>query len=411
MFPADHNNNSKLWVDAGRALLDRLLTSASYSLVSQIQESINSLESYASRDLFALASVCVFSATAVGLKGSGGPQGLKRVCSMLAAHGVTSTIPIPQEQSSKLVLPGIMLYLSSIATINWIILALNSKANDNVMETINAIIDYVVLFAVSRGLARFKASSEMHTLGVISLVFLIFPKHLYYDTPHPTPPKTERKNTLWTDQILLLLESLAIRGVVIWITSSIKQLTGVSGATSIVLLNWAILIWNPFSITSKLAQCQNVLSFMNAEQTADLFQTYLHTTISAICFLVFLFLFIQSRVCPHPVCTACRLGISISMTSWLEILIDNVFKWIERLMVYTIVFIILEYLINEVEKRDKNSLPPPPTENIIITLNNNNENNKSSTQEEQQEEKQNIGIAHAQSTLGLPMVIDSRGNH
>jgi hypothetical protein len=99
------------------------------------------------------------------------------------------------------------------------------------------------------------------------------------------------------------------------------------------------------------------------------------------------------------------------MTSWLEILIDNVFKWIERLMVYTIVFIILEYLINEVEKRDKNSLPPPPTENIIITLNNNNENNKSSTQEEQQEEKQNIGIAHAQSTLGLPMVIDSRGNH
>jgi hypothetical protein len=391
-------------VDAGRALLDRLLTSASYSLVSQIQESINSLESYASRDLFALASVCVFSATAVGLKGSGG-AGLKRVCSMLAAHGVTSTIPIPQEQSSKLVLPGIMLYLSSIATINWIILALNSKANENVMETINAIIDYVVLFAVSRGLARFKASSEMHTLGVISLVFLIFPKHLY-DTPRPTPPQPERKNTLWTDQILHLLESLAIRGVVIWITSSIKQLTGVSGATSIVLLNWAILIWNPFSITSKLAQCQNVLSFMNAEQTADLFQTYLHTTISAVCFLVFLFLFIQSRVCPHPVCTACRLGISISMTSWLEILIDNVFKWIERLMVYTIVFIILEYLINEVEKHDKSSLPPLP-ENIIITLNNNNENNKSSTEEE----KQNIGIAHAQSTLGLPMVIDSRGNH
>jgi hypothetical protein len=391
-------------VDAGRALLDRLLTSASYSLVSQIQESINSLESYASRDLFALASVCVFSATAVGLKGSGG-AGLKRVCSMLAAHGVTSTIPIPQEQSSKLVLPGIMLYLSSIATINWIILALNSKANENVMETINAIIDYVVLFAVSRGLARFKASSEMHTLGVISLVFLIFPKHLY-DTPRPTPPQPERKNTLWTDQILHLLESLAIRGVVIWITSSIKQLTGVSGATSIVLLNWTILIWNPFSITSKLAQCQNVLSFMNAEQTADLFQTYLHTTISAVCFLVFLFLFIQSRVCPHPVCTACRLGISISMTSWLEILIDNVFKWIERLMVYTIVFIILEYLINEVEKHDKSSLPPLP-ENIIITLNNNNENNKSSTEEE----KQNIGIAHAQSTLGLPMVIDSRGNH
>jgi hypothetical protein len=145
---------------------------------------------------------------------------------------------------------------------------------------------------------------------------------------------------------------------------------------------------------------------MNAEQTADLFQTYLHTTISAVCFLVFLFLFIQSRVCPHPVCTACRLGISISMTSWLEILIDNVFKWIERLMVYTIVFIILEYLINEVEKHDKSSLPPLP-ENIIITLNNNNENNKSSTEEE----KQNIGIAHAQSTLGLPMVIDSRGNH
>ena len=404
MSSTDHNDNSKLWVDAGRALLDRLLTSASYSLVSQIQESINSLESYASRDLFALASVCVFSATAVGLKGSGG-AGLKRVCSMLAAHGVTSTIPIPQEQSSKLVLPGIMLYLSSIATINWIILALNSKANENVMETINAIIDYVVLFAVSRGLARFKASSEMHTLGVISLVFLIFPKHLY-DTPRPTPPQPERKNTLWTDQILHLLESLAIRGVVIWITSSIKQLTGVSGATSIVLLNWTILIWNPFSITSKLAQCQNVLSFMNAEQTADLFQTYLHTTISAVCFLVFLFLFIQSRVCPHPVCTACRLGISISMTSWLEILIDNVFKWIERLMVYTIVFIILEYLINEVEKHDKSSLPPLP-ENIIITLNNNNENNKSSTEEE----KQNIGIAHAQSTLGLPMVIDSRGNH
>lgn len=399
-----NDNKNKLWVDAARSLLDRLLTSTSYSFVSQIQVSLNSLQGYASRDFFALASVCLFSAAAVGLKRSS--VGLKRVCSMLAAHSVTSTIPIPQEQNSKLVLPGIMLYLSSIATLNWVILFCIGKVNENVMETISSIIDYVVLFAASRGLARFKASSEMHTLGVISLVFLIFPKHLYNNTSSTKPPKTEKSRPLWTDQILNLLESLAIRGVVIWTTSSIKLLTGVSGATSIVLLNWAILIWNPFRITSKLAECENVLSFMNAEQTTDLFQTYMHNTVSATVFLVFLFLFIQSRVCPHPVCAVCRLGVSISMTSWLEMLVGEVFKWIERLIVYTLVFIILEYLIKEVEKHNLTSTTSTGSDNMIITMNSNQ-----TLESEEQEEKSNFGIAHAQSTLGLPIVLDSGGNH
>jgi hypothetical protein len=397
------STHHKLWVDTARSLLDRLVTSTSYSFVSQIQDSLSFLQGYASRDLFALASVCVFSATAVSLKTSS--AGLKRVCSMLAAHSVTSTIPIPQEQNSKLVLPGIMLYLSSIATLNWIILVCVGQVNGNVMETINTIIDYVVLFAASRGLARFKASSEMHTLGVISLVFLIFPKHLYSSSPTKRPT-SENSQPVWTDQILHLIESLAIRGVVIWITSSIKVLTGVSGPTSIVLLNWAILIWNPFTITTKLAECETVLSFMNAEQTTNLFQTYVHSTVSATLFLVFLFFFVQARVCPHPICAVCRLGISISMTAWLENLVSNVFKWIERLLVYTLVFIILEYLTKEVEKCELTC----SSFSDQVTVNN-SEKQHIIIESENQEEKQNFGIAHAQSTLGLPIILDSRGNH
>jgi hypothetical protein len=125
---------------------------------------------------------------------------------------------------------------------------------------------------------------------------------------------------------------------------------------------------------------------MNAQQSAELLQTYLHNSASASLFLVLLFLFIQAGVCPHAACSVCKIGISIAMTSWLEKWVQSIFMYIERFFVYILVFIILEHLLKELKNTEE-----------LVTDKITNESSS--------------GIAHAQATLGLPNIADSSGNH
>jgi hypothetical protein len=381
---------SDIWISMIKSLLQRLLISTSYSAVSQIQKSLTLLPAYSSRDLFALASLCVFSAVAICLKTSN--HGFKGVFSMLAAQSLTSTLPIPQEQNSRLVLPGILLYFSSVSSLIWMMLVF-FKPNDNngnALETLNTIVDYIVLFAASRGLARFKATYQMHALGIMSMVFLLF-------------PRSGKKESLgrWSHQFLQVLECLAVRGVILWITSGIKSFTGVTGPLPILLLNWALLIWNPFTLTTQFAECGGVLSLMSAQQSAELLQKYVHSSVGASVFLVLLSWLVHWSVCPHLVCNVCRLGISIAMTSWLEKWVREISPWLERFFVYVVVFVILEYLIRESEKYE--SIQVSEKETVLVEC---DDINKTSVTSEN-----DMGIAHAQSMLGLPQVLDARGNH
>ena len=410
--------NKQIWVGIVKNLLQRLLISTSYSAVSQIQNSLLYLPAYSSRDLFALISLCVFSSVAISLKGSN--HGFKGVFSMLAARSLTSTFPIPKEQNNRLVLPGVLLYFSSTTTIIWSMLTFvkkicnvddddnndndNSKSiikqrkdsdhnhnnsiitvkdSESVMETLSTIIDYMVLFAASRGLARFQATSQMHTLGILSMVFLLFPR---------SKSKQNIKLT-WSQQFLDLIECLAVRGAILWITSGLQIFTGVSGPLPVVLLNWALLVWNPFTLTNQLSACGSVLSLMSAQQSAELLQVYVHSSVSASLFLVSLSWLIHWSVCPHPICNVCSLGVSIAATSWLEKWILDITPWNERFFVYVIVFIVLEYLLRICDMAlDDGSFP---IKSIVMGV----------VIEQQQPETP--GIAHAQAILGLPKIIDS----
>jgi hypothetical protein len=393
---------NKIWIGIAKNLLQRLLISTSYSAVAQIQKSLLYLPAYSSRDLFALISLCVFSAVAISLKGSN--HGFKGVFSMLAARSLTSTFPIPKEQNNRLVLPGILLYFSSITTLIWAMLIFvkqicgnysnKDKANEEgVMETLKTIIDYMVLFAASRGLARFKATSQMHTLGILSMVFLLFPRS-----------KSDQNSKLtWFQHFLDVIECLAVRGAILWITSGIQSFTGVSGPLPIVLLNWALLVWNPFTLTNQLAACGSVLSLMSAQQSAELLQVYVHSSVSASLFLVSLSWLIHWSVCPHPVCSVCSLGVSIAATSWLEKWVLNITLWNERFFVYAVVFILLEYLLRTCDKAQFQHQQP-----ILIIMG--AEQQAAEGDDGDQTILSNMmGIAHAETILGLPKVLDSNG--
>ena len=170
-----------------------------------------------------------------------------------------------------------------------------------------------------------------------------------------------------------------------------------SGPLPTLFLNWAILIWNPFTMTEAFAGCGNVIAFINAGQTTNVLQRYLSDLVVASTFSTLLISLIYSSVCPHLSCDVCRMGISTAMISWLENWMRGISTNVERCLVYILVFIILDHIQDNLTHFFL-SLQKPVVAATIIIIDNNNNSSRG------KEDDGGGGIAHNKSDLGLPNV-------
>ena len=410
-------------------VLERLLVSTSYSAVTQIS-TLFQKSSIVVPNTIDIWSITIFFLLVLCVIITYFSRGLRNTSSMMAAQMLTNMLPIPQEQSGFLVVPGITLYFSIIASLVWImhlyksifILFINKNKNDtknkdnNSTEFLESIEQYMVLFAASRGLARFKAMNQIHLLGIISIIYIFWPSFDYtkkaapIDTEKSIKKKEEDKNekrlleeNKWHVFFIRIVECLAIRGFLLWVSTEIQKTTGSSGTLGIVFWYWVLLFWNPFIATSKFQACGDVLALMSVQQLMIYMQNKLKYNLSILSvFLCFLISFINMNICPHSACTVCMIGASMSLTSWLERWIQEINSKTEQFVLYLLIFQSVECLITSVkeekEKQDKNKDGILLVESSSIKNDGIHDNNSKA------------GITHEQTTLGLPQLSDAQGN-
>ena len=328
------------WILIIESFLQRLLISTSYSAVNHIQNIMKThIPSYADNFTFYITAIFFYFACLIYFDSS---KGLQIVFSMLSAQALTSSLPIPQEPVSYLTLPGILLYFSSVSTVMWMMNSV-SLSNEKLQKATISIVDYVTLFAASRGLAKFQTTGQMNILGIMALAYLI----------NPITPSKSPERYSWISHFFSVVECLSIRGFTLWISIQIKSSFKISNILSIIVIHVFLLVWNPFAITKKLQQCAGILSLIISQQLSILLQLYVDSFACASVLMSVLTWFIYLRICPHFLCDVCKLGTSISMTKWFESQIKNINQPHEAIFVYIFIFFMIEKSLSALNSLSK----------------------------------------------------------
>lgn len=272
-------------------------------------------------------------------------QGMQNLFAMLAAQGLTNAMPIPYEQAGYLILPAVLLYISTVSSaacfINNLMAVptplsqperstgktIKAKKHAVTYDYISIVIDqYVALFATSKALAYLESAQQVNQVAALATAYLFIPSSCI-------PHYAKLDSNSWSYQFMHIIQCLSSRLAVICITKVTRQ--WISTQSGLIAVYLALLILFPANskLSIKLLECRGVLSLLCAQQL-------LLVIPSALFFLAALTIPMISAGSLRDVCV---FAISIQLISQLG-------KWVadcgqaEAVCTYTSVFVLLQII-------------------------------------------------------------------
>ena len=171
-------------------------------------------------------------------------EGLQSLFAILAAQGLTATLPIPYEPAGYLVLPAVLLYFAVVSTVGWFVCLTIARA----MPSVDIVIDqFVALFATARALAYFRAADQISEVGALSFAFLCVPTAC-------VPHSSEFAQDAWGRQMMRAIECFTARAAAAWVASRCEGWA--QGVQLMGLYVGLLLLPGLMDLTPKLANCR-----------------------------------------------------------------------------------------------------------------------------------------------------------
>jgi len=186
-------------------------------------------------------------------------EGIESFFSMLAANGITATMPIPSEPVGYLLLPAILVYVSVIAMIACMVSGRAGAVSVVIIE------QYIALFATSRILECIQKANEKVLMGAFSVAFLCMPASC-------VPMHTSFPEGHWWHHFLHIVECAAARLATVWITAVVQE-SPFASDLCLFYLAWIFLPWD--AISPKLHECRSLFSLLCAQQAVRIIPQWL----------------------------------------------------------------------------------------------------------------------------------------
>ena len=391
----ESQKTTQLYLNTMSSILDRLLIAASYGALQKGTAVLGTLTvTAATRDIFQVASTFFFFLLAIKFRTL---EGLQNVLVMICAQGFSASMPLPQEPTGILVLPAILLYFGGSALVMEYAYRFG-LIKDNADTTTTKTIQYLVLFVGARGLARFQALAQNEILGVLSMIYLMLPAKL-------TSVQYKPKSAL--DFFVQIVDCLANRGIVLWLIAKIERFTGVSSLFPYIFFFLGVLMWNPVARAPKLETCVSVFSFFTARQIVQLIQERLSDVVCAVLLTSMLTCMLLNGDGSSALANMVMVGLGVVFTNWLDKWIHNWSQHSDWMIVYLLVFVILETVGRQVRRGVQTQLEKTAggsKKNEQTTILENSSLSGASS---------NLvaAIAHHHALLGLPRIDDASGSH
>jgi len=211
-----------------------------------------------------------------------------------------------------------------------------------------SITNFLILYSVSRSLVHFQSTAFLkHVLGILSMLFLLsLPSQKYLMSTNIHGGK------IMPIMLCRMLDTLSIRGIVLWINHLLQEVIGVSDEHAVILGQYLILIvLDPYAkLNDRVSSCCDILAFSCAQKTATLMRYFVSHTVSTVAFIGGFTVMASCNMCPHVSCRYMRLGASFSFIGSMNESIDRVAIKEEKLLWFLGLLVVIEILKEMVTK-------------------------------------------------------------
>lgn len=267
-------------------------------------------------------------------------KGLQTILSIFFADTITESLMVIKEPSSYVLIPSILLYICVIAILMTLLYDA-TKSNDPHQEYVfRSVDDFIILYTASRSLKYFQNAQQLYILGILSLTFLSFP--------------SLNTSNVFSQNVERIIESLAARGFIMHLTSSLKTFSGVSNDLHLITTEYTLLhIWNHFMLNTKLKICGDIIVLSCTQKLTVYLTSIVSATIATSVFVTLYSVLWYNGICPHLGCKFGRLGASFTFSALIETYVNNVKIHEEKIFWYITIITLLEKMIEFMEKKDR----------------------------------------------------------